>query len=123
LAAPSIRGTDLPIVVAAIWRLAPGTEERLPAERIRQWLQRIRPLARVDLAPLRLRAHAAVPADLLHIVVELDAVAFRVEAVGRVVDAWIELRWDQIRLDPHAVLTHEADSILQLLVVRNLDAE
>src|ERR1051326_6579782 len=45
---------------------------------VRQRIQGFRPLTRYT-PPLALRPHSAIPANLLHVVVELDAVPIRIE--------------------------------------------
>src|SRR5579864_4113507 len=60
---------------------------------VRQGFQRFGPVAH-DGTALGGGARAAIPADLLHVVIELDAVAVRVERECRIVDAGIELGRD-----------------------------
>src|SRR5712691_4099820 len=68
----------------------PRPQIGLACIRIGLRLDRFRPLAdaRRDAAPLGSRP--SVPADLLHVVIELHGVARRVEHVGAVVDAGSE---------------------------------
>src|SRR5215210_3660406 len=66
-------------------------------------------------------AGAAVPADLLHVAVELDAVAVRVERKGAVVDAGVELG-RQVN-EGAALRLQEIGGRAQLRVVRQFDAE
>src|SRR4051794_14651490 len=54
-------------------------------------LQRLRPLS-CHAAALGGGSHAAIPANLLHVVIELDAVPVRIAHKGRVVDTGIEFR-------------------------------
>ena len=87
---------------------------------IAERLQRLRPLP-CHAAALGGGPHAAVPADLLHVVIELDAVAVRVEREGRVVDAGIKLGR---QVDQRAALRlQERDRLAQLRVIGQLDAE
>ena len=83
--------------------------------------KRFGPVA-VDVAALVGRADAAVPADLLHVVIELDAVAVGVEREGRVVDAGIKLGRDRVDKGD-AVRLQERDGLAQLRVAAELDAE
>src|SRR5581483_144279 len=75
---------------------SPRTQERLALVGVAHRLEGFRPDARRDLAALRRRARATVPADLLHLVVELQAVAVGVEDVGGVVEAGVELGRDRV---------------------------
>src|ERR1700730_6948642 len=76
----------------------------------------------LDLAARRLRPDPAVPADLLHVVIELDAVAVRIERKRRVVDAGVELGRDRID-EGDAVRFKEYDGLAQLRVIANFDAK
>src|SRR5579863_2386008 len=100
--------------------LPKGALEDLVGVAVGERLQGLRPVA-VDLAARRLRAHAAVPADLLHIAIELDAVAVGVERESGIVDAGIELGRDVD--EPDAVLFEEPHRLAQLRVAAELDAE
>src|SRR5437899_69280 len=88
---------------------------------IREGLQRLWPRRRHG-APLAGRPHLPIPTDLLHVVVELDAVAVRVQRERRVVDAGIELR--RYRVDErHPVRFQEGDGLAQLGIAPDLDPE
>src|SRR5437867_8393976 len=76
-------------------RLPEWALEHLVDVRVGDGLDRLGPGAVHD-APLRGGPRLAVPADLLHVVVELDAVAVRIERERRVVDARIELRRNRV---------------------------
>src|SRR3984893_12710107 len=84
-------------------------------------LQRLGPVA-LDLAAFRLRPDPAVPADLLHVIVELDAVAVRVERERRIIDAGVELGRDRIDKG-NAARLQERVGLAQLRVAANFDAE
>src|SRR6516162_1631666 len=88
---------------------------------VRQRLQRFGPIA-VDRPALGCRTDAAVPADLLHVVIELDAMAVGVERERRIVDARIELGWDRVDKS-NAVLLKEGDRRPQLGIAADFDAE
>ena len=75
----------------------------------------------VDLAALRRRARPAVPADLLHVAVELDRVAVGVDRECAVVNAGEEL--GRQMLDGDAVLPEEGHGVLQLGVAAKLETE
>src|SRR6267378_7152110 len=53
---------------------------------VRQRLQSLRPLGG-NTPPLALRTHPTIPANLLHVVVQLDAMPIRIESVRYVVRA------------------------------------
>src|ERR1700736_1402080 len=76
----------------------------------------------LDLTPCRLRPHPAIPADLLHVVVELDAVAVGIERKSRIIDARVELRRDRIDKGD-AVRLQERDGLAQLGIAADFDAE
>src|SRR5579884_1342220 len=99
----------------------PRAEERLALVGVAHRLERLGPDAGRHLAALRRAAWPAVPADLLHLVVELQAVAVRVEDVGGVVDAGVELRRDRVD-QARAPLPQEADRVADLLVAGELQA-
>src|SRR5580693_5733256 len=81
-------------------RLAERALEYLVDVSVGERFQSRRPLA-VDAPPLASGAHPAVPADLLHVVIELYAVAVRVERKGGIVDAGVELGRDRVdKSDP-----------------------
>src|SRR5947208_14696875 len=63
----------------------------------------------------------AVPADLLHVVVELESVAVGIDRNGAVVDAGEELARQVPDLYPRAF--EERDRIAQLAIAVDLDAE
>src|SRR5437879_9394746 len=63
----------------------------------------------------------AVPADLLHVVVELESVAVGIDRKGAVVDAGEELARQVPDLYPRAF--EERDRIAQLAIAADLDAE
>src|SRR6266478_4616952 len=84
-------------------------------------LQRCGPFAR-DLASRRLRPNPPIPADLLHVVIELDAVTVRIEREGRIVDARVELGRDRVDKGD-AARFEERDSRAQLGIAAELDAE
>src|SRR5437667_11738257 len=62
----------------------------------------------------------AVPADLLHVVVELESVAVGIDRKGAVVDAGEELARQVPDLYPRAFEEH--DRIAQLAIAADLDA-
>src|ERR1700730_15585778 len=76
----------------------------------------------LDPAPFGSRPDPAVPADLLHVVIELDAVSVRVEGKGRVIDAGIELWRDRVDKGD-AVRLQKGDGLAQLRVAADLDPE
>src|SRR5205085_117889 len=80
-----------------------------------------RPLVVVDLRPLAGRARPAVPADLLHVVVELQGEAVRVDGKGAVVSAGEELGRQQLHLD--IIGFQKLNRIAELTIAAELDAE
>src|SRR6267378_7763231 len=62
-------------------------QEWFPQERIAVLLDRLRPFGVVDFLALRFGPRLAVPADLFHVVVELEGEAIGVDGEGAVVDA------------------------------------
>src|SRR4051812_9133799 len=84
-------------------------------------LQRLGPCA-FDAAPLGRRAHPAVPADLLHIIIELDAMPVRVERERGVIDARIQLRRDRVD-KADAARFEECDRLAQLRVAGDLESQ
>src|SRR3954451_22917112 len=70
---------------------AERTLEHLIDIGIAERLQRLGPLAR-DGAALGGRPHPSVPADLLHVVIKLDAVSVRIAHERRVIDSGREFR-------------------------------
>src|ERR1700730_10955000 len=76
----------------------------------------------LDPAPFGGRTYPAIPADLLHVVIELDAVSVGVEGKGRVIDAGVELWWDRVDKS-HAVRLQKGDGPAQLRVAADLDPE
>src|SRR6266851_2678848 len=102
-------------------RSSPRPEVGLACIRIGFRLDRIRPLGDACGHAGSLAARPPVPADLLHVVIELDRVAGRAEHAGAVVDAGGERRWDLDELA--AALLEEVDRRAQLAVGRDLDAE
>src|SRR5215471_10594204 len=100
--------------------LSPRPLERLVDVRVGQRLERIGPRLE-EMSTLCRRARPAVPADLLHVVVELYGVAGGIEDVGMVVDTGRELgRHVQ---DLHVVLAQPAHGVLELLIARHLAPE
>src|SRR5439155_18333350 len=62
-------------------------QKRLSQKRIALRLHRLRPFGVVDVRALRFVPRFAVPADLFHIVVELESEAVGVDGEGAVVDS------------------------------------
>src|SRR6266508_3030804 len=102
-------------------RSAPRPQIGLACIRIGLRLDRFRPLGDAHRRPPSPEARAPVPSDLLHVVVELDRVAGRVEHVGVVVDPRRERARDFDELA--AASFQEIDRGAQLLVGRDLRAE
>src|SRR3984893_15940874 len=75
-----------------------------------------------DLTPCRLRPDPAVPADLLHVIVELDAVAVGIERKRGVIYAGVEFRRDRVD-EGGAARFQELDGRAQLRVAADLDPE
>src|SRR5208282_1610873 len=75
--------------------LPEGALEDLVDISVGERFQRRGPFVR-DLAASGSRPDAAVPADLLHVVIKLDAVPVRIERESRIVDAGIELGRDRV---------------------------
>src|SRR6516165_6002843 len=88
---------------------------------VRERLQRLGPVAR-DLAAHRLRPDPAVPPDLLHVVIELDAMPIGIQCKRRIVDAGIELGRDRIDKGDTARF-EECDGLAELRIAAELDAE
>src|SRR5689334_2994136 len=93
----------------------------LAEEGVAAALHRLGPACVVDLRPLRRGPRLAVPADLLHVVVELEGEAVRVDGESAVVDAGEEL--GRQVFDRHAVLLEERDRVLQLPVAAEPEPE
>src|SRR5215831_2380837 len=89
--------------------LSPRALERLVDVCVRQRFQRIGPGLEETSALCR-RARPAVPADLLHVVVELHGVAGGIDDVGMVVDTGRELGRHVQNL--HVVLAQPAHGVL-----------
>ena len=85
-----------------------------------QGFQGLGPLA-VLLASHLLGAGLALPAQLLHVVVNLQQVAVGVLGVGHVVDAGVQLFGHLLEGD--AAVLEEADAILELLVGADFQTE
>jgi hypothetical protein len=75
-------------------------------------VQRLRPI-RSDAPALCRRPRAAVPSDLLHRVIELDAMSVRTDGIGGVVDAGVKGERDVID-EAQSLLLQKGDRILQL---------
>src|SRR5262249_33548460 len=88
---------------------------------IRQRLQRLGPVCG-DRPALGRRTSPAVPAYLLHVIVELDAVAIRIEREGGIIDTGVQLRRDRID-EGYAVLLQKVDRGAQLGKAADLDPE
>src|SRR5260370_25947070 len=102
-------------------RLAERALEYLVDVSVGERFQSRRPLA-VDAASLGGGAHPSVPADLLHVIIELDAVAVRVERKGRIVDAGVELGRDRVdESDP--MLLQQGNRLAQLRIAAHLHPE
>ena len=76
-------------------RLIRGSFESLVGADVRQRLQHLRPFG-TNLTTYFLGPRFPVPSDLLHVVVELDATAFGIQRVGRLVDSGVEVWRDLI---------------------------
>src|SRR5207253_7501835 len=63
---------------------------------VRERRQYLGPALAIDFAALGGGAHPAIPADLLHVIIELDAVAVGIESEGGVVDAGIKFGRDRV---------------------------
>src|SRR5271166_294676 len=103
------------------WRSTQRALKDLVDVSVRQRLQCLRPLT-VDAAPLGGWANSAIPADLLHVIVELDAVTVGVEGEGRIVDAGVELGRDRVD-ERDAMRFQEANSLTQLRITAELDTK
>src|SRR5256885_16469503 len=75
----------------------------------------------IDFRTKSRRARPAVPAHLLHVVVELHGVPVGVDGEGAVVDAGEQLRRQM--LDRDTLALEEGDPVAQLLVIADLHAE
>src|SRR6185437_887004 len=82
---------------------------------------RLGPAVVVDLRPVGRRAGVAVPADLLHRVVELHEVAVGVAGEGGIVDAGEQLR--RQAADADAGVAEERQRGPKLVIAAELDAE
>src|SRR6516225_4283916 len=109
------------LCVEVLLFLPEGALEDLVDVSVGERLQRRGPFVR-DLAARGLRSDAAVPADLLHVVIKLDAMPVRIERESRIVDAGIELGRDRVD-KADAVRFEECDGLAQLRVAAELDAE
>src|SRR6267154_1060888 len=67
--------------------LPQGPQKRLSQERVAVPLHRLRPFPVVDFRALRFGPRFAVPADLFHVVVQLEGEAVGINGEGAVVDA------------------------------------
>src|SRR3989440_758070 len=94
-------------------RLAQRSQKRLTQKRIAVPLHRFRPFRVVDFRALRFGPRFAVPADLFHVVVQLEGEAVGVDGKGAVVDAGEQL--GRQVFDGDAVFFEERDGVLQLL--------
>src|SRR5258707_5442997 len=100
---------------------AQGALEHLIDISVGQWLQRLGP-GRLDPPPRASAPYPAVPADLLHVIIELDAVAVPVEREGPVVDPRVKLRRDRVD-QGDAPLLQERHRRAQLRVAADFDPE
>ena len=96
------------------------TQERLAGEGIGQRVERVGPFVARPAALGRL-ARLPVPADLLHVVVELDGVAVGVDGERRIVDPGRQLGRQADDLD--AVFLEEPDGGPELGIIADLHAE
>src|SRR3954454_2270897 len=94
--------------------------ENLVHVTVAERLQRLRPLP-CHAAACGGGPHASVPANLLHVVIELDTVPVRVAYEGGVINAGIEFR-RQVN-ECAALRLQERDRFAQLRVIGQLDAE
>src|SRR5581483_4780559 len=92
--AASCNAPKLPAMQRRSTALPPGAEERLTGKGIGMRLDGLGPGCRVGTIGRAVERgrRVAVSGHLLHVVVELDAVAVRVEHVCGVVDARIQIR-------------------------------
>src|ERR1700746_2431243 len=103
---------------AKLPRLAERALEYLVDVSVGERFQSRRPLA-VDAASLGSGAHPSVPADLLHVIIELYAMAVRVECKGGIVDAGVELGRDRVdESDP--MLLQKGNRLAQLRIAGDL---
>src|SRR6266852_5750569 len=100
--------------------LTPRAKVRLPLVGIARFGEGLGPFAS-GLAAQLARAWLSVPADLLHLVIELQHVAVGIEEVRRVVDAGVELGGNLDRA--HAFGAQERHGRAQLAVVGDLETQ
>ena len=103
-------------------RLAPRPEERFAQISIRVRFQNFRPLAERARSSRLFRPWISVPPDLFHGMVKLNAVTVRVEDLGRIVDAGMELGRNHFG-DLNVTIAEKFHGIAKLAVVSDLQAE
>src|SRR5262245_23559453 len=102
-------------------QLSQWTLEHLVDVGIRQGLKGFRPLALHD-APLTLRPYLTIPTDLLHVIVELKAMAIVVQSEAAIVNTGVQLRRNGIN-EAHPLSFQKLDGLPQLLIASHLDAK
>src|SRR5207249_1589769 len=116
-----LRGAKRYYLIRDPLSLSPRPQEGLASIGVDRGFEIRRPVVGVNFCPQCLRPHMAIPANLLHGVINLEAVAVGVESVGGVVDTGMELGRDDVGLDADAVLAQEANGVLELAIVCNLE--
>src|SRR5262245_63049418 len=105
-----------------LWRssLAEWPLQGLVGVGVGRGLERLRPL-RLRAATLRRRPWPAVPADLLHGVIELDHMAVGTDRVCGVIDAGMKVERDGVD-ETQSFLLEKGDRVAQLRVGRDRHA-
>src|SRR6185436_19387151 len=101
--------------------LAPGSEIHLAVEGVARRGDVLGPVGRVRLRTQVRRARSSVPSDLLHVVIELDRVAVRIDGERRIVDAG--RKFGRKVAHAHARALQEGNRVAKLPVVGELQAE
>src|SRR5262245_6481960 len=100
----------------------PRSQERLAKISVRVRFQDFRPLAKRARLSGLLRSGLAIPADLFHGMIKLNAVIVRVEDLGRIVNAGMKLGRNHLG-DCDIMVAEECHGIAKLAVVSDLQPE